>query len=88
MHSIGPLIIFISSHMLLVNRFSYTNDKSRLISLVVALSLILLWELYEYSSDLIFHTKMVLGSKDTIRDLIYGTGAIITGFLMTYLPII
>lgn len=32
----------------------------------------ILWEFFEYSSDLFFHTSMVLGLEDTLKDMFMG----------------
>ena len=32
----------------------------------------ILWEFFEYSSDLFFHTNMVLGLEDTLKDMFMG----------------
>jgi hypothetical protein len=32
----------------------------------------ILWEFFEYSSDLFFHTSMVLGLEDTLKDMFLG----------------
>jgi hypothetical protein len=31
-----------------------------------------LWEFFEYSSDFLFHTSMVLGLEDTLKDMFLG----------------
>jgi hypothetical protein len=43
----------------------------------------ILWEFFEYSSDLFFHTSMVLGLEDTLKDMFLGLLGGLTLLLLT-----
>jgi hypothetical protein len=43
----------------------------------------ILWEFFEYSSDFFFHTSMILGLEDTLKDMFLGLLGGLTLLLLT-----
>lgn len=39
----------------------------------------ILWEFFEYASDYFFHSRMVLGLEDTLKDMFFG---LLGGFIL------
>jgi hypothetical protein len=51
-----------------------TKNIPLVLSFLIVCSLISIWEIYEYWSDVIFQTTMVPGLSDTILDMTLGVG--------------
>ena len=71
LHFIIPILISISFFHYLYKMRGYTKRLSILVSSTISLSLSTVWEIYEYSSDVLLGTDMVKGIADTMSDLSY-----------------
>ena len=81
-HFLFPVLMYLGIYVLLSKKISKWGLRTVLVS-SVSMSLISIWEIYEYWSDVLFMTTMVSGIEDTIVDLTMGLAGILVGILIT-----
>ena len=84
-HFLNPLVISICIFIYFFRIKSLKRNISILLGSSISLSLIAIWEIYEYWSDILLDTHLVIGLEDTSTDLTYGLFGVVVSLIFILL---